>query len=98
MERKQSHRIIQVIINLMFLPISLFYNCTLKFEIEKSVISGGSKGGTLGVHPPTDQNFLNFMQFLGKIWHICMLAPPPGRMAPPPTGNPRSTPGNLVIL
>ena len=25
-------------------------------------ISGGSKG----VHPPTDQNFLNFMQFLGK--------------------------------
>ena len=40
--------------------------------------------------PPTDQNFLNFMQFWGKIWQICMLAPPPGGMAPLPTGNPGS--------
>ena len=32
--------------------------------------------------PLTDQNFLNFMQFLGKTWQICMLAPPPGRLAP----------------
>ena len=43
--------------------------------------------------PPTDQNFLNFMQFLGKIWQICMLEPTPGGMAPPPTGNPGSAPG-----
>ena len=39
--------------------------------------SGGSKEG--GPHGP---NFLNFMQFLGKIWQICMLAPPLGGMAP----------------
>ena len=42
--------------------------------------SGGSKrgGGTPGAHPTMDQNFLNFMQFFGKTWQICMLgcAPP----------------------
>ena len=43
--------------------------------------------------PPTDQNFLNFMQFFGKIWQTCMLAhPPPRGLAPPPTGNPGSAP------
>ena len=31
--------------------------------------------------PPTDQNFLNVMQFfLGKIWQNHMLAPPPPRV------------------
>ena len=30
------------------------------------------RGGAGG---PPDQNFLNFMQFLGEIWQICMLAP-----------------------
>ena len=30
------------------------------------LFSGGSKRGV----PPTDQSFLNFMQFLGKIWQI----------------------------
>ena len=41
--------------------------------------------------PPTDQNFLNFMQtpIFGK---ICMLAHSPGGMVPPPTGNPGSAP------
>ena len=43
--------------------------------------------------PPTDQNFLNFMQFFGKIWQICMLVPPPEGVAPPPTRNPGYTPG-----
>ena len=38
--------------------------------------------------PPTDQHFLNFMHFFGKIWQICMLVP--RGLAPPPTGNPRS--------
>ena len=28
--------------------------------------SGGSKGGAPGARPPTDQNFLNLMQFWGK--------------------------------
>ena len=32
--------------------------------------------------PLTGQNFLNFMQFLGKTWQICMLASPPGGLAP----------------
>ena len=44
--------------------------------------------------PPMDQNFLNFMQFLGKsgkfvCWH------PPGELAPPPTENPVSAPALL---
>ena len=30
------------------------------------------------------------MQFFGKIWQNRMLAPPPGELAPPPRGNPRS--------
>ena len=41
---------------------------------------------------PTDQNFLNFMQFFGKIWQIYMLAPPPGGLAPPPMRNHGSAP------
>ena len=50
--------------------------------------SGGSKGGH-----PTDQNFLNFMHFLGgKTWQICMLAPPAGGFGAPPTRNPGSAP------
>ena len=42
--------------------------------------------------PPTDQNFLNFVQFFRKIEQICMLAPPPGGLTPPPMGNPGSAP------
>ena len=44
----------------------------------KSVPSGGSKGGGrfLLAPSPMHQNFLNFMQFFGKIWQIRMLAPP----------------------
>ena len=38
-----------------------------------------------------DQNFLNFMQFFGKIWQICILAPPPTR-------NPVSAPEGGVGL
>ena len=37
-----------------------------------------------GMRPPTDQNIHNFMQFFGKTWQICMLAPPTGGLAPPP--------------
>ena len=42
--------------------------------------------------PPTDQNFLNFMQFFGKIGQICMLVPPPEGLVPIPTRNPGSAP------
>ena len=48
------------------------------------LLSGGSKGGAPARVLPKDQNFLNFMQFFGKIWQICMLAPPPEGLAPPP--------------
>ena len=58
------------------------------------ITSGGSKGGA----HPTGQNFLNFMQFFGKIWQICMLAPSPGGLAPPPTRNPGSAPDNNLVI
>ena len=38
--------------------------------------------------PPPDQNFLNFMQFFGKIWQICILALLPGGLVCTPTRNP----------
>ena len=50
--------------------------------------SGGSKGGA----PPTAQNFLDFMQFLGKFDKIICWRPPRGS-APHPTRNPGSAPG-----
>ena len=31
-----------------------------------------------GAPPPTDQNFLNFMQFLGNPANLCVGAPPRG--------------------
>ena len=64
----------------------------------RAVYSGGSKGGTPGMHSPMDQNFFNFMQYFGKIWQICMLAPPPEGLAPPPTRNPESAPGLEYLL
>ena len=54
--------------------------------------SGGSKGGAPGAHPPTVQNFLNFMQFLGKFIKIIGRRPLPGGLTPPPTENPGSAP------
>ena len=44
-----------------------------------------------GVPPPTAQNFLDFIQFLGKFDKIICWCPPRGS-APPPTGNPVSAP------
>ena len=38
-------------------------------------------------------NSFNFMQYLGKFRKNHMLAPP-GELAPPPTGNPGSSPGS----
>ena len=42
------------------------------------------QGGHSRHAPPIDQNPLNFMQFFRKIWQICMLALPPGGLAPLP--------------
>ena len=38
------------------------------------LFSGGSKRGTPSTHLHMDQNFLNFMQFLGKFvcWHLSL--------------------------
>ena len=53
--------------------------------------SGRSKG--VVPPPPTDQNFLNFMQFLGKSGKfVCWRPLPPRRSAFPPMGNPVSAP------
>ena len=40
--------------------------------------------------PPGDPNDFQFHAVFGKIWQNRMLAPPPGELAPPPRGNPRS--------
>ena len=48
-----------------------------------------------GTWPPTAQNFLNFMQFFGKFWQNRRLAPLPGGLAPPRTGNPGSAPDGM---
>ena len=36
------------------------------------------------------------MQFLGKLGKIVYWRPPPGELAPPPWGNPRSATGDFV--
>ena len=51
----------------------------------------------LGGSPPTVQNFLNFMQFFAKFGKIICWRPPRG-LAPPPSGNPGSAPGNSCCL
>ena len=54
-----------------------------------TLASGGSKGGRSS---HTDQNFLHFMQFFNKSGKFVYWRPPPGGLAPPPTGNPGSAP------
>ena len=54
--------------------------------------SGGSKGDAPSAHPPTDQNFLNFLQFFGKSDKFVCWLPSPGGLATPPMGNPGSAP------
>ena len=39
---------------------------------------------------PGGPNSFNFMQFLGNFGEIVCWRPPPGELAPPPRGNPRS--------
>ena len=49
-------------------------------------ITGESKGGHRPPPLSMDQNVLNFMQFLRKIWQICMLAPLLRGILDPPLG------------
>ena len=44
----------------------------------------------LDARPPRGSKFFQFHAVFGKIWQNRMLAPPPGELAPPPRGNPRS--------
>ena len=44
----------------------------------------------LDARPPWGSKFFQFHAVFGKIWQKRMLAPPPGELAPPPRGNPRS--------
>ena len=46
----------------------------------------------LDARPPGGPNSFNFMQFLGKFGKIVCWRPP-GELAPPPRGNPRSATG-----
>ena len=55
--------------------------------IFRRIPSGGFRGGARPA-----QNFLNFMQFFAKFGKIICWRPPPGGLAPPPTGNPGSAP------
>ena len=44
--------------------------------------------------PPWGSKFFQFHAVFRKFWRNHMLAPPPGELAPPPRGNPRSATGN----
>ena len=48
------------------------------------------RGGAGDARPPRGSKFFQFHAVFGKIRQICMLAPPPGELAPPPQGNPGS--------
>ena len=68
--------------------LEIIGNCTTKGLILKAVVD---LGGT-----PKAQNFLNFMQFFGKFWQNCMLAP--RRVGAPPTEILGSAPGKNKSL
>ena len=56
--------------------------------------SGESRGGAPGT-PPLQSNFFAIScSFFGTFWQNCRLAPPPGGLAPLPTGNPGSAPAS----
>ena len=52
----------------------------------------------LDARPPGGPNSSNFMQFLGNFCEIVCWRPPPGELAPPSRGNPRSATVELSIL
>ena len=60
--------------------------------------SGGSKGGTRDVHPPSGPKFLHFHAVFGKNWPNNRLACPPLGLAPPPLGNPGSATGGGYFI
>ena len=71
--------------------VSLFIPSTILCGMLLGVTSGGSKGAQ-GVHAPWGPNSFNFMQFLGKFGKFLCWRPP-GKLAPPPRGNPGSATG-----
>ena len=47
---------------------------------------------------PYSPKFSQFHAVFWKIWQNCMLVPPSGRLAPPPTRNPGSAPDSIELL
>ena len=48
--------------------------------------------------PPYGSKFSQFHAVFREIWQNHMLAPPPGGLAPPPTGNPGSAPEVVMFM
>ena len=65
--------------------LSRYENSLLFFTVFHYAVADPRGGHARRPPPSTDQNFLNFMQFLGKSGKFVWLAPPP-------TGNPGSAP------
>ena len=61
------------------------------YNVMWLLCSGGFRGNAPSVRPPYSPKFSQFHAVFGKIWQNHMLAPP-GGLAPPPMGNPGSTP------
>ena len=66
------------------------------FSLSRLITSGGFRGvlPARAPPPPRGPKFSQFHAVFCKIWQNHMLTPP-GGLAPPPTGNPRSAPDNL---
>ena len=78
-----------IVMSFPIIPMSSHASKSHKNSKSRLQDSGGSKEGREGHTPPRGPNSFNFMQFLGKFGKIICWRPP-GELAPPPRGNPRS--------
>ena len=56
------------------------------------------RGTTPSKNPPTDQNFLNFMQVFNKLCKFVCWHPAPGGLVPPSMGNLESIPEKSLLI